>query len=109
MQVPFDADHNIQNDKALAAWIAGVVESALSHSSDHITRVEVRVSDENGRKRGQRDKRCMMAAQLEGRGPVAVTDHASTMDRPVNGAVRKLGRMIESDSGRDAEFKARPC
>jgi hypothetical protein len=106
VQVQINTDHNIQNDEALAAWIKGVVESALAHSSDHITRVEVHLSDENARKSGQHDKRCMMEARLEGRSPVAVTDHAATLDRAVNGAAGKLGRMIESAVGRAAEFKA---
>ena len=105
MQIQINTDHNIQNDEALAAWITGVVESALAHSSDHITRVEVHVSDENGRKSGQHDKRCMMEARLEGRSPIAVTDNAATLDRAVNGAVGKLGRMIESAAGRAADLK----
>lgn len=100
VQVQINTDHNIQNDEALAAWITGVVKSALAHSNNHITRVEVHVSDENGRKSGQHDKRCMMEARLEGRSPIAVTDHAATLDRAVNGAVRKLGRVIESTTGR---------
>lgn len=106
MQVQINTDHHIQHDEALEAWITAVVESALAHSSDHVTRVEVHLSDENGRKSGQHDKRCMMEARLEGRNPVAVTDHAATLDKAVNDAAGKLGRMIESDVGRAAEFKA---
>jgi len=40
--------------------VRGVVESALSHLSDHITRVEVHLSDESSHKTSQNDKRCMM-------------------------------------------------
>jgi ribosome-associated translation inhibitor RaiA len=106
VQVQINTDHNIQHDEALEAWIIGVVESALAHSSDHITRVEVHLSDENGGKSGQHDRRCMIEARLEGRSPIAVTDHAATLDKAVNGAAGKLGRMIESAAGRAAEFKA---
>jgi len=108
VQVQINTDHNIQHDEALDAWITGVVESALARSSDHITRVEVHLGDENGRKSGQYDKRCMMEARLEGRSPIAVTDHAVTLNQAVNGAVGKLGRMIESAVGRAAAFKASP-
>ena len=96
------------HDEALEAWITGVVDSALARSSDHITRVEVHLRDENGRKSGQLDKRCMMEARLEGRSPIAVTNHAATLDKAVNDAAGKLGRMIESAVGRAAEFKASP-
>ncbi|MCG6888537.1 MAG: HPF/RaiA family ribosome-associated protein [Gammaproteobacteria bacterium] len=108
MQVQINTDHNIQHDEALEAWVTGVVESALAHSSNHITRVEVHLSDENGGKSGQHDKRCMMEARLERRSPVAVTDHAATLDKAVNDAAGKLARMIASAVGRAAEFKASP-
>ena len=70
----------------------------------NVTRVEVHLGDENGRKSGQDDKRCMMEARIEGRHPIAVTEHAASLDRAVKGAAGKLARMIESDAGRAAEF-----
>jgi ribosome-associated translation inhibitor RaiA len=63
--------------------------------SDHVTRVEVHLTDERGPKSGKNDKRCMMEARLEGRQPIAVTDEASTLDLAVNGAADKLVRLIE--------------
>lgn len=84
MLVQINADHNIQHDEALEAWVVGMVgmvamvESALAHASGHFARVEIHLSDENGRKSGQRDKRCMMEARLEGRSPIAVTASAAT-------------------------------
>lgn len=108
MQIQVNTDHNIHHDEALEAWIIDVIESALAHSSGHITRVEVHLSDENGRKNGQSDKRCLLESRLEGRNPVVVTAHAATMDKAVNEAAGKLGRMIESAVGRAAEFKASP-
>ena len=67
MQIQINTDHNIENHEALAAQVLGVVESALSRLSDHITRVEVHLSDESSHKSSQNDKRCMMEARLEGR------------------------------------------
>jgi ribosome-associated translation inhibitor RaiA len=108
VQVQINADHNIQRNEALAAWVTSAVESALVHVSDHVTRVEVHLSDENGRKSGQNDKRCMMEARLEGRRPIAVTEHAATLDQAVHGAAGKLARMIESAAGRAAASEASP-
>jgi ribosome-associated translation inhibitor RaiA len=108
VQVQINTDHNIHSDEALAAWVTGVVESALARASDRITRVEVHLSDENGRKSGQKDKRCLMEARLEGRHPIAVTEHAATLDKAVNGASEKLARMIESAAGRAAELLTLP-
>lgn len=102
MHVQINGDHNIRRDEALTAWVTGAVESALVRAGDHITRVEVHLSDENGRKNGQNDKRCMMEARLEGRHPIAVTECAATLDQAVRSAAGKLARMIDSAAGRAA-------
>lgn len=104
MHIQINTDHNIHSDEALSAWIIGVVETALVRGGGNVTRVEVHLGDENGRKSGQDDKRCMMEARIEGRHPIAVTEHAASLDRAVKGAAGKLARMIESDAGRAAEF-----
>ena len=81
MQIQINTDRNIEGREALATQVSGVVESALSRFSDHITRVEVHLSDENSAKKGGHDDiRCMMEARLEGRQPVAVTHQAATVD-----------------------------
>ncbi|MGA7240109.1 MAG: HPF/RaiA family ribosome-associated protein [Bryobacteraceae bacterium] len=100
MQIEVNTDHNIAGHEALAARVSGVVESALSQFSEHITRVEIHLSDESSHKSTPNDKRCVMEARLEGRQPVAVTDHAATVDEAVNGAAHKLARLIESTLGR---------
>jgi hypothetical protein len=48
----------------------------------------------------------MMEARLEGRSPIAVTDHSATLDKAVNDAAGKLSRMVESAVGRAADRKA---
>ncbi len=100
MHIQVNTDHTIEGHEALAAHIRGVVENALSRMSDHITRVEVHLTDETGPKSGNNDKRCMMEARLEGRQPIAVTDEATTVDLAVNGAADKLARLIEHTLGK---------
>ena len=101
MQIQMNTDGNIEGHEALATQVSSVVENALKHVSDHITRVEVHLSDENSDKQGGNDDmRCVMEARLEGRQPVAVTHHAATVDQAVDGAAGKLTRLIESTLGR---------
>jgi len=107
MQIQINTDHNIEGNEALAAQLSDVVERALSLVSDHITRVEVHLNDENGDKHGQSDKRCMMEARLEGRQPIAVTHQAPTMVQAVDGAADKLTRLIESTLGRRRHQESR--
>lgn len=100
MQININTDKNIKGSEALAAEITGSIESALSRVSEHITRVEVHLSDENSDKYADDDKRCLLEARLEGRQPIAVTHQAAVLDDAVSGAAAKLARSIESTLGR---------
>jgi ribosomal subunit interface protein len=109
MQIQINTDHNIEAHDALKAHVASVVEGALSPFSEHITRVEVHLGDEDGaaknRTVGQNDKRCMMEARLEGHHPLAVTAHADTLHQSVNSAADKLARLVESTFARLRDHK----
>ena len=106
MQVQLYTDHNIEGDEALDAHFRGVVESALDRVSNRITHVEVSLNDENGKKSGQDDKRCMIEAHLEGRPPLVVTHHAATLDQAVGGAAHKIFNLIEHTIGRMHDQKS---
>jgi ribosome-associated translation inhibitor RaiA len=108
MQIQINTDRNIEGHEALTAQVSRVVESTLSRISDHITRVEVHLSDENSDKKGgDNNMRCLMEARLQGRQPVAVTHQAATLDQAVDGAADKLIRLIESTLGRLHDHKGR--
>jgi len=100
MKIQLNTDVHINGTEALAAQVSATVEQALERFSDQVTRVEVHLSDENGGKSGQQDQRCMLEARLEGRQPIAVTDHAATLEQAVNGATKKLARLLDSTLGR---------
>jgi hypothetical protein len=72
----------------------------ISRFSDHITRLEVHLADENGPKGGENDIRCTLEARLEGRQPMAVTHHAGTIPLAVQGAANSLVSMIDTALGR---------
>ncbi len=100
MKIQINTDDNIAGREELAEQTKATVESTLGHLTEHITRVEVHLSDENSDKGGSRDKRCMMEARLEGLQPIAVTDEAETMAQAVDGAAEKLRSSLESTLGR---------
>ena len=100
MKIQLNTDVHIDGTEALAAQVSATVEQALERFSEHVTRVEVHLSDENGGKSGQQDQRCMLEARLEGRQPVAVTDHAATLEQAVHGAAQKLAHLLDSTLGR---------
>jgi ribosome-associated translation inhibitor RaiA len=100
MKIQLNTDVNIDGTEALAAQVGAIVEQALKRFSQHVTRVEVHLSDENAGKSGQQDQRCMLEARLEDRQPVAVTDHAATLEQAVHGAAHKLAHLMDSALGR---------
>lgn len=108
MQVQINTDHNIDGREALAKHITSVVENALKHTSEHITRVEVHVSDENSDKKGGvNEMRCKMEARLAGRQPLAVSHDAPTVHQAVDGAADKLSRLVDHTLGRIRDLTAR--
>ena len=107
MQIQVNTDNNIEGGDPLSDRVESAVETALSHYSRQITRVEIHLSDENGDKGGGDDKRCVMEARLEGRQPTAVTHRAATLDEAIDGAAGKLARSIENTIGRLAEGRGR--
>ncbi len=100
LKIQFNTDVNIHGTEELATKVSASVEHALEYFKEHITRVEVHLSDESRGKSGQHDHRCMLEARLEGRKPVAVTEHARTLDLAVNGAAEKLAHLLSSALGR---------
>lgn len=111
MQIQINTDHNIEAHEALASHVSTVVENAVDQFSDHVTRVEVHLSDEHGptkdRKSGRNGKRCMMEVRLEGYHPVAVTAHADTVHQSIESAADKLVHLVESTLGRLHDHKHR--
>lgn len=108
MQIQINTDHNIEGREALAAHVRGVVEGALNRFDEHLSRVEVHLSDENADKKGKHDKRCVIEARLKGHPPVAVTHHAESLHQAVDGASDKAVRLIDSTLGRAARSVPAP-
>ena len=100
MQIQVNTDNNIQGREALVARVTQMVQDTLARHADHITRVEVHLTDEKGGKSGPHDQRCVMEARLEGFQPMAVSELATALDPAVHGAAGKLSRMIDSHLGR---------
>ena len=100
MRIQVNTDANIHGTEALSTKVSHSVEQVLDHVKEHITRVEVHLSDESKSKSGKHDHRCMLEARLGGQQPVAVTEHAMTLNQAVDGAAHKLLHLLESRLGR---------
>lgn len=100
MQVLVHTDDHIHGGESLAQWITDESNSRLSRFQDHITRIEVFLTDLDAGKSGSKDKRCRIEARVNGRQPVTVTDEADKMANAFIGAADKLTRALDADLGR---------
>ena len=100
MIIQFNTDSNISGDEKNAAYFSETISEQLTRYDEQITRVEVHLSDENGDKGGQKDKRCMLEARIKNMSPIAVTCDGDTIEQAVSGAIDKLIKSLDSKLGR---------
>lgn len=103
MQVQFNTDESVEGHDALAHHAETVVRKALGRFTEQVTRVEIHLSDVNGQKAGDNDKRCLMEARIAGRQPIAVTEQADSLHQAIDGAAQKLKRSLDSTLGKLAD------
>ena len=75
MQIQVNTDESIDGGEDLSARVSAEIHSRLDRFSQHITRIEVHLSDEDGDKSGGSDKRCLIEARLEGRQPEVASEN----------------------------------
>ena len=100
MTIQINTDKKLRVHEAFKAQLDDLLSEELSRFSEHITRLEVHLSDENGNKQGLNDKRCMIEACLEGKQPIAVTDRANDYELAVSGAIEKLKASLDTMLGK---------
>ena len=100
MTIQINTDKNLSVHETFEAQLDDLLSDELSRFSEHITRLEVHLSDENGNKKAPNDKRCMIEARIEGRQPIAVTDRANDYELAVTGAIEKLKASLDTIVGK---------
>ena len=75
----------------------------LQRYEEHLTRVEIHLSDENALKTGPQDKRCKVEARMKGRDPMSVSYDAGELQQAIDGAMNKLTAVLERNIGKNAK------
>ena len=96
MTVQINTDRTIEWDQRHNDHFSSLIKEELDRFSEHITRVEVHLSDENGSKKGVNDIRCLMEVRIEGKKPIAVSDQSDTIEQAVSGAITKVQASLRS-------------
>lgn len=90
MTIQLNTDKSLTIHPEYEAQMSEKLEKELSRFAEHITRLEVHFSDENGSKEGQDDKKCLIECRVEGKPPLVVTANGGNYDQALAGAINKL-------------------
>jgi len=100
MTIQINTDKTLTGEKRSSDFFTSQITEALQRFESHITRIEVHLKDENGKKDGFNNISCLLEARLEGRQPIAINNQADTIDLAVTGAIDKIKTAIETILGR---------
>ncbi len=100
MTIQFNTDKTISGEERQEDFFTAQISKDLERFHSHITRIEVHLSDENGKKDGVKDIRCLIEARIEGKQPIAASDQANNIELAISGATHKLKAALETIVGR---------
>lgn len=100
MTIQFNTDKTINGDDRHQEFFTEKITKDLHRFAEHITRIEVHMSDQNGIKDGPDDIRCLLEARLEGKPPIAVSNKAENMKNAYAGAIDKLKASLDTIMGK---------
>lgn len=100
MQFQFNTDSSVMGTDEVATRIEAQVRQRLERFADRVTRLEVHVSDVNGRKHGADDKHCTIEARPRGGRPIGVTGKAADVDAAARIAANTMAERLERIFGK---------
>ena len=103
MQVLVNSGKHVTSSMDFKDDIRGRIRDKLQRYEDHLTRIEIHLSDENALKSGPQDKRCKIEARIKGRDPLTVSHDASELHQALDGAMNKLTNALDRNLGKDAK------
>lgn len=100
MQVQVNTDKHIKGTENLESFINEKLNGTLKHLTNHVTRCEVHLSDQNADKGGADDVQCKIEARVEKRQPVVVVGQSDTKEKALNEAAEKLKAALSKIIGK---------
>ncbi|MDZ4138763.1 MAG: HPF/RaiA family ribosome-associated protein [Erythrobacter sp.] len=100
MQFQFNSDSSVMGTADVATRIEQQVRHRLARFEDRLTRLEVHVSDDNGRKGGGDDKHCTIEARPRSGRPIGVTGKAGDVDAAARIAANTMAERLERVFGK---------
>ena len=97
MQVLLNADAHTDGRQAMSDYLESELKTALGRHGERITRVEAHLSElKDSTKAHSTEAHCSLEAWLVGVQPIIVKAAAATAHQAIHGAIRKLGRSVDT-------------
>lgn len=100
MEILINTDNNINGSAQMIAYFKEETKTSFERFSEHLSRIEIKISDENGDKSGENDKRCVLESRIKGMQPMAVTGFGSAVEKAFQAAVDKMKTSLDSKIGK---------
>ncbi len=100
MEILINTDNNISASAEMRSYLKSDLEASFERFAEHLTRLEVKISDENGSKEGENDKKVLLEARLKGMQPLVVTGNGNSIDQAISDASTKLKTSLDSTMGK---------
>jgi len=100
MEILLNTDKNISGTEEMREPLKATIANALDRFSAHLTRVEVKLSDENADRDSANDKRCVLEVRPRGMQPIVVTSHGASVEHAVDEAISKMKTSLDTVMGR---------
>lgn len=101
MTIQINTDKNIEWNDRNNKHFSGMISEELDRFSDHITRVEVHLSDENASKEGNNDIRCLVEVRVQGQQPIAASSNTNTIEQSISSALTKINAALKTKLDRN--------
>ena len=100
MIIQLNTDKNIQGTENLESYVSERIKKSLKHYTDHVTRVEIHLSDQNADKGGADDIMCKIEARIQGKQPVTVNKKADNKEKALAEAIDSLKAALGTVIGK---------
>lgn len=100
MIVQLNTDKHIEGSEKLNQFVAEKMKQSLKHYADHISRIEVHLSDQNADKGGLDDIQCKIEARIEKMQPVIVISKNATKEKALDEAISKMKATLQTTIGK---------
>ncbi|MGA9587472.1 MAG: HPF/RaiA family ribosome-associated protein [Terracidiphilus sp.] len=107
MRIQVNSDKTIHVDAGLTRLVKDEATRNLDRFAKDLTRVEIHLSDIDNKRTGRADKRCLVEVRPAGGRPVTASTIAKTTESAVDGALKKMKRLLTTSFGKKGRQAAR--